>query len=109
MTTLFFIILPIYVIISFALKYFIDRKINLDTKAYDDLYKALVKAFMEQEKKIDYVSRKIDAMSDDFDRSLVDLRESLKKAEPISTIKPNNWDSIKEAFTPMRPRSKTDV
>ena len=50
------------------------------------------------------LSEKIDAMpdkfKDDIHRSLLTLREDLEAAKPI---KPNNWDSVREAFKgPMR-------
>jgi hypothetical protein len=38
---------------------------------------------------------KIDEVSATLDRSLLALRESLETAKPI---KPNNWDSFREAF-----------
>jgi hypothetical protein len=38
---------------------------------------------------------KIDEVSANLDRSLLALRESLETAKPI---KPNNWDSFREAF-----------
>ena len=45
------------------------------------------------------LSEKVDALPDmfkeDIHRSLLALRETLETAKPI---KPNNWDSVKEAF-----------
>lgn len=97
MTTLFLVLVPVYIILMFALIYFIFERIKQNQKGYDDLYKCMVNSLIAQ-KKADYVTRKIDEMSDDFDRSLATLRDSLKTANPIPPTKPNNWDSIRESF-----------
>lgn len=51
------------------------------------------------EKAVVGLSEKVDALPDmfkeDIHRSLLTLRDSLETAKPI---KPNNWDSVKEAF-----------
>jgi hypothetical protein len=41
------------------------------------------------------MSGQLDRIQDEMHRSLLALRDSLETAKPI---KPNNWDSVKEAF-----------
>ncbi len=71
-------------------KKFIERK-----KAQEAFHERLVNEISRNSENIDHVSMKVDAMANGLDRSMLSLKELQETTKPI---KPNNWDSVKEAF-----------
>lgn len=67
-----------------------DQKI-LDEQLVGDL-DGIEKAIVGLSEKVECLP---DMIKEDIHRSLLSLREVLETAKPI---KPNNWDSVKEAF-----------
>ena len=77
----------------------IENVYNEIQKEYLEIIEHLYGDIEGMEKAIVGLSKKIDALpdmlKDEMHRSLLALRENLETAKPI---KPNNWDSVKEAF-----------
>jgi hypothetical protein len=75
------------------------KKIDTLEKNQIILHKKLVGDIEGTERVLVHISKKLDFLTDtvkeDIHRSSLALRESLETAKPI---KPNNWDSVKEAF-----------
>lgn len=77
--------------ISFVIyKKFIERKASQDA-----FHERLINEISRNSELLDYTSKKIDAMANGLDRSMSSLKELQETTKPI---KPNNWDSVKEAF-----------
>lgn len=91
---------------NFISNIYLYRKVSSFQK-HQDVIQKIIKDDIEilfvniqgQEKAILFLSDKItsfpDLIKDDMHRILVELKESLSSAKPI---RPNNWDSLKEAF-----------
>ena len=77
----------------------LSKKIDTLQENQKILDEQLAGDFEGIEKAIILLSQKIDVLPDtikeDFHRTSLALRETLETARPI---KPNNWDSVKEAF-----------
>lgn len=95
MEILFDIILLTLLSISTWLNLVIYRDYIRNKESLNNFHESLLTEISENTEKLDNSSNKIDAMANGLDRSLLALRELLETTKPI---KPNNWDSIKEAF-----------
>lgn len=58
----------------------------------------ILKSILENQEKLE---EKFTSLSNDLDREILVL---LQQLESIKPIKPNNWDNVRAAFTPPKPR-----
>lgn len=91
---LFFIILLI-LCIGVYVNIFYFRHLNGRLKILTEFQDGIFKMLTEQQTHNEIDFKQTFICIDRLDRSLLDLREALNSAKPI---KPNNWDSVKEAF-----------
>jgi len=106
METFFDIIILSVISLSLSVNLSMSKKIsNLEKEneffkanfltTFDDIDQTLDRVETHVKKLVHQMDALPDVVKDDNHRSLQSLRESLETAKPI---KPNNWDSVKEAF-----------
>lgn len=95
MEILFDILLITLLLVSTWLNFVIYRKFVQDKASLDAFHERLVNEISRNSEHSNYASNKMDAMSNYLDRSMLSLKDLLETTKPI---KPNNWDSVKEAF-----------
>ena len=102
MVILFWIFIAALVLASVKVHYEMIHKMNVLEKKMSEIGTALHKIEGEYidildtlVENIGEVDDKIVQISNQVDRSLLDLRQAL---EPTKPIKPNNWDSVRKAF-----------
>ena len=85
----------IILIVLLCLNFFHFTRINIQLNHLNETQKRLAQVLTEQSSSNANDIEKILFCVNDTNRSLLALRDSLDQTKPI---KPNNWDSFREAF-----------